>query len=88
MPVKPWSERPRPNRLEGRYEFADYSTLRDFLDQAADLSEQTGLYPDIGFGTTYVNVTIHAADSGEVEQAQKDFAEALDKLVSATEKTD
>ena len=44
-----WQERNRPVRLEGRYEFKDYSTLRDFLDKAAALSEIEGLYPDMGF---------------------------------------
>ena len=81
MPIKPWSERPHPHRLEGRYEFPDYAALRDFLDQAGALSERTGLYPDLGFGTNYVNVTIHAAeDSGEIEPAQREFAQALDEL--------
>ena len=81
MPLKPWSERPRPNRLEGRYEFPDYATLRDFLDRAAELSERTGLYPDLGFETNYVNVTIHAAeDDGEIGRAQREYAEAMDAL--------
>ena len=81
MPIKPWSERPRPHRLEGRYEFPDYAALRDFLDRATDLSERTGLYPDLGFGTNYVNVTIHAAEgSDKIGQAQRDYAEAMDAL--------
>ncbi|MCP5436819.1 MAG: 4a-hydroxytetrahydrobiopterin dehydratase [Chromatiaceae bacterium] len=55
-----WHERPRPARLERRYEFENYLALRDFLDCAAELSEREDLYPDMGFGRNYVNITIHA----------------------------
>ena len=76
-----WKERERPKRLERRYEFESYDDLRDFLDQAADLSEQKSLYPDMGFGRDYVNITIHAdEDSGELESRQRDLADALEQL--------
>jgi pterin-4a-carbinolamine dehydratase len=76
-----WQERNRPQRLERRYQFADYMALRDFLDRAAELSEQQGLYPDMGFGRDYVNITIHA-DEGEasVTEMQRRFAAQLDAL--------
>jgi pterin-4a-carbinolamine dehydratase len=76
-----WQERNRPARLEGRYEFKDYSTLRDFLDRAAELSEKEELYPDMGFGRDYVNITIHV-DEGhdELSEKQHRFAEQLDNL--------
>lgn len=76
-----WQERKRPLRLERRYEFEAYSTLRDFLDQAAELSERELIYPDLGFGRDYVNVTIHL-EEGETTlgKAQHDFAAQLDKL--------
>lgn len=76
-----WQERVRPVRLERRYEFPDYATLRDFLDRAADLSEREGLYPDMGFGRDYVNVTIHLEDGAEtIEPSQRRFAEQLDDI--------
>lgn len=76
-----WQERKRPLRLEGRYEFSGYSSLRDFLDAAADISEQEGLYPDMGFGKDYVNITIHMEDGQEdIQPAQRAFAEKLDAL--------
>jgi len=79
-----WSERNRPPRLERRYEFPDYPSLRDFLDRAAELSEQEGLYPDMGFGRDYVNVTIHADDSADaLTSGQRAFAERLDALLVA-----
>ena len=76
-----WQERPRPARLERRYEFQNYSALRDFLDCAAGLSEREGLYPDMGFGRDYVNITIHT-DEGSValDDRQRRFAVLLDEL--------
>lgn len=76
-----WQERPRPARLERRYEFENYAALRDFLDCAAELSEREGLYPDMGFGRDYVNITIHADEgSTELEEKQRRFAALLDEL--------
>jgi pterin-4a-carbinolamine dehydratase len=78
---KEWQERVRPVRLEKRYEFPDYETLRDFLDKAAELSEREDLYPDMGFGKDYVNITIHTAEgSEELEEQQRQFARMLDEL--------
>jgi 4a-hydroxytetrahydrobiopterin dehydratase len=76
-----WQERHRPTRLERRYEFADYASLRDFLDRAAILSEREGLYPDMGFGRDYVNMTIHVAEGSDtLDEARRRFAEDLDRL--------
>ncbi|MCB1874995.1 MAG: 4a-hydroxytetrahydrobiopterin dehydratase [Chromatiales bacterium] len=76
-----WQERARPVRLERRYEFEDYQQLRDFLDRAADLSEKEGLYPDMGFGRDYVNITIHAEEgTDQLADSQRRFAEELDRL--------
>lgn len=81
-----WEERARPVRLERRYEFDDYRLLRDFLDQAAEISERAGLYPDMGFGKDYVNMTIHSDEtSGELGPSQHRLAEALDQLNAATD---
>jgi len=76
-----WKERNRPSRLEKRYEFSDYESLRDFLDRAAALSEREGLYPDMGFGRDYVNMTIHVAEGSEtLDEARRRFAEDIDRL--------
>lgn len=76
-----WQERTRPVRLERRYEFQDYSTLRDFLDKAAELSEEVDLYPDMGFGRDYVNITIHLEEGVEtISDLQHEFASQLDSL--------
>ena len=76
-----WQERKRPVRLERRYEFQDYNTLRDFLDKAAELSEKEDLYPDMGFGRDYANFTIHLDDGvEEMSETQRQFASKLDIL--------
>lgn len=82
-----WTERQRPVRLERRLEFADYEATRTFLDRAASLSEHSGIYPDMSFGRTYVNITLHAEDDAtEVAEPLRHFAREIDALL-ATEKT-
>ena len=78
-----WEERNRPVRLERRYEFENYSALRDFLDSAAEVSEQEDFFPDMGFGKDYVNITIHLIE-GEttLSDMQYKFAKQLDSLIN------
>ena len=76
-----WQERIRPVRLERRYEFPDYNSLRDFLDSAAEISEREGLFPDMGFGKDYVNVTIHTDEkTNQLGEPQRRLAVAYDEL--------
>ncbi len=76
-----WRERSRPERLERRYQFVDYESLRDFLDRAAALSEREGLYPDMGFGRDYVNMTIHGSEEDNtLGDQQRRLAQELDAL--------
>ncbi|MBI1423753.1 MAG: pterin-4-alpha-carbinolamine dehydratase [Gammaproteobacteria bacterium] len=78
-----WQERIRPVRLEKRYVFPDYASLRDFLDRAAEVSEREELFPDMGFGRDYVNVTIHTDEgSDKLTEKHRRFAEQLDALFS------
>lgn len=79
----PWRERTRPLRLERRVEFDDYEALRLFLDRVAALSEETGLYPNLSFGRTYVNFTLFADDDAEqMGEAQRAFARQVDALLN------
>ena len=76
-----WQERARPERLERRYEFADYESLSEFLDRAAALSDREGLYPDMGFGRDYVNMTIHGSEEDNtLGDQQRRLAQELDAL--------
>lgn len=81
-----WQERIRPVRLERRYEFPDYQSLRDFLDRAAAVSERENLFPDMGFGRDYVNVTIHCDEgSNTLGDQQRRLAEQFDALLIGQE---
>ena len=84
MTQQQWQERTRPMRLEKRYEFDSYESLRTFLDEAASLSEAKGIYPDIGFGRTHASLTIHADEaSAQLTDQQREFADLLDALKSS-----
>ena len=81
-----WQERIRPVRLERRYEFRDYQSLRDFLDRAAAVSERENLFPDMGFGRDYVNVTIHCDEGTNIlGDQQRRLAEQFDALLIGQE---
>jgi pterin-4a-carbinolamine dehydratase len=69
-----WKSVPHPPSLFRRFEFGAYRDTRAFLDRLATLSEQTGLYPDLGFGPTHVNVTVYGADGKAPGDREIDFA--------------
>lgn len=76
--VDNWQFRKRPARLERRVEFENYDLTRDFLDLAAELSEREGFYPDMNFGRTHVNMTIHIeGEDNELSAEQRRFAEGV-----------
>lgn len=72
--VADWDERDRPPQLFRRFEFAAYRETRAFLDALAQLSQDAGYYPDISFGTTYVNVTIRPREGDALAEADREFA--------------
>ena len=79
-----WQERKRPICLEKRFEFDNYSATRDFLDKLGNHSEATQQFPDISFGSTYVNITIRPQDDGpdaQVSEADRAFAAEIDALL-------
>lgn len=69
-----WQKVDRPPSLFRRFEFASYGETRAFLDALAALSEQTGLYPNLSFGKTYVNVTVLATEAQRLGAAEAEFA--------------
>jgi pterin-4a-carbinolamine dehydratase len=81
-PASGWERINRPPGLFRRFSFAKYAETRAFLDRLAELSERTGRYPDIGFGPTYANVTLHAS-GGQLAAADSEFAAAINGLASA-----
>ena len=79
-----WQERKRPICLEKRFEFDNYSATRDFLDKLGEHSEATQQFPDISFGSTYVNITIRpddAAADAQLSDAERALAAAIDALL-------
>lgn len=76
-----WELRGKPPILFRRFEFARYGEIRDFLDALAALSEETGMHPqNINFGTTYVNVTLEAADGAVLGDAEYGLADRINSL--------
>lgn len=82
--VDGWTHNERPANLYRRFAFNDYAGTRDFLDRLAALSKETGCYPDISFGKTYANVTVHAADDTGLTADDFDFVRRVNALAPAT----
>jgi len=76
-----WQEIQRPPRLEARFDFPDYGTLRAFLDEAAELSERREIFADMSFDRYSVRLKIHAPEGeNELTQAERDYAAGLERL--------
>ncbi len=71
-----WTEVEKPPLLYRRFEFAGYSETRAFLDRLAGLSKETGLYPDLSFSRTYVNVKVDGAGAAVGAEVRKFVARA------------
>jgi 4a-hydroxytetrahydrobiopterin dehydratase len=78
---QPWTQRPRPDRLERRIEFDDYESTRSFLERLNALAESEGRFPDISFGRTYVNLTLRPDEEQAVGAVDQAFAAAIDALL-------
>ena len=63
-----------------RFEFENYAVTSAFLDQLAKISAETGLFPDLGFATTYVNVTIPADPKTGDTLLRNSFAERANNM--------
>jgi pterin-4a-carbinolamine dehydratase len=69
-----WKPVAHPPSLFCRYQFSSYTETREFLDGLMLLSEETQLFPDLGFGKTHVNVTIHGRDGKMPGPFEVEFA--------------
>jgi pterin-4a-carbinolamine dehydratase len=69
-----WKAVTSPPSLFRRFEFASYAYTREFLDGLALISEESRVYPDLGFGKTYVNVTLRGEGSAMPAKPEIDFA--------------
>lgn len=76
-----WEARGKPPTLFRRFGFARYADTRDFLDALAALSEETGIHPqNINFGSTYVNITLDAADGVALSDAEFSLAAKINDM--------
>lgn len=82
--VQGWNLRKRPAGLDRRMEFEDYSAMRRFLDELAELCEREGYYPNISFGPRHVVVAIEADEAQQLTEARLGFARAVNNLVGDT----
>lgn len=76
-----WETRGKPPSLFRRFAFERYADTRDFLDELAALSEETGIYPqNINFGLTYANVTLEAEDGIALTEVEYALAARINAL--------
>jgi pterin-4a-carbinolamine dehydratase len=76
-----WTEVEKPSSLYRRFEFAAYPEVRAFLDRLAGLSKETGLYPDLSFGRTHVNVKVYGTGVALGDEA-REFAARAEALAT------
>jgi pterin-4a-carbinolamine dehydratase len=78
-----WKSVTSPPSLFKRYEFATYAETREFLDRLALLSEETGLFPDLGFGKTYANVTLRGTGTAMPSTLEIEYAGRANTMAKA-----
>lgn len=77
-----WEVRAKPPLLFRRFEFDGYPATRAFLDALETLSKDAGYYPDLGFATKHVNVTVQARDGTALSPADYEFATRVTDLIA------
>ncbi|MGV6847397.1 MAG: 4a-hydroxytetrahydrobiopterin dehydratase [Marinibacterium sp.] len=61
-----WKEIGSSGSFHRRFDFDDYASTSGFLDRLAELSEETGIFPDLSFATKYVSVTLHTSEDHDL----------------------
>jgi len=77
-----WTAVESPPSLYRRFEFAAYPETRAFLDRLAGLSKETGLYPDLSFTRTYVNVKVYGSGGAAVDAEARRFAARAEAIAT------
>lgn len=79
-----WESRGKQATLFRRFGFERFALTRDFVDALSALTEAEGVHPqNINFGSTYVNVTLDPAASGEADAPLAERINALYKPAGA-----
>lgn len=74
-----WRIKERPPSMTRRYDFDDYEAVRQFLDDLAEISEQTGFHPNLNFTRTHVNVSV-GTDAEALGDDEYQFAAQAETL--------
>lgn len=77
-----WEARNKPPLLFRRFEFDGYPATRAFLDALETLSKETDYYPDLGFASKHVNVTVQARDGTALSPVDYEFATRVTALIA------
>lgn len=75
-----WKESKNASSLEAKFVFDGYETLRDFLDEVAQVTEEMEVHPNISFGRDYASLIIYAQD-GTLSDKERDVAAKILDLV-------
>jgi pterin-4a-carbinolamine dehydratase len=78
-----WKPVTNPPSLFKRYEFASYARTREFLDRLMLISEESRIFPDLGFGKTYVNVTLRGEGSAMPSSPEIEYASRANTMAEA-----
>lgn len=76
-----WRIDNKPPVMTKRYEFESYDNTRLFVNALAELSENTGYFPNLTFNQTQATVTIFT-DEPKLGDKEFDFALETDKIGS------
>lgn len=74
-----WRIDDKPPVMTKRFTFESYEQTRSFVNDLADLSEQTEYYPNLTFSQTQATVTIYT-DNDELSSEEFEFAGQTDKI--------
>lgn len=74
-----WRVEKKPPGMTKKFTFESYEQTRSFVSDLADLSEETGYYPNMTFSSTQATVTIYT-DEDELSADNIEFAAQTDKI--------
>ncbi|UQB42446.1 4a-hydroxytetrahydrobiopterin dehydratase [Thiomicrospira microaerophila] len=74
-----WKQSRTGTSLEVKYLFDGYSSLRDFLDEVANVTESIDIHPNMSFGRDYASLVIHAVGE-DLSDAERDLAAKIDLI--------
>ena len=74
-----WNQRESPLRVEKRFEFEEYSRIREFMKMVDELCKLKNIYPNISFGKNFVSITIFLG-SEKLSKIEKDFSNQIDNF--------